>query len=61
MVFTECPKHNIALLLGFGRAMQYPSKFQNICYVFLGYLARGMEDLLNNFGHEQYPSIWVNP
>jgi hypothetical protein len=32
MVFIECPKHGIALLLGFGRVMKYLSKFQKICY-----------------------------
>ncbi len=64
MMFPECPKHGIALLLGFGKAMQYPSKFQNICYgpnVFLRYLTKGITNLLNNFGHELYPSNWVNP
>ncbi len=30
--------------------------------VFLGYLARGIASVLNNFGHEQYPSKSnVNP
>jgi hypothetical protein len=28
MVFLEYPKWGIALLAGFGRAMQYPSTFQ---------------------------------
>jgi hypothetical protein len=32
MVFIECPKHDISLLLGFGRVMKYLSKFQKICY-----------------------------
>jgi len=32
MVFIECPKQGIVLLLSFGRAIQYLSKFQNICY-----------------------------
>jgi len=32
MVFIECPKRSVALLLSFGRVMKYPSKFQKICY-----------------------------
>ncbi len=64
MVFTECPKKGIALFLSFGRAMQYPSKFQKIYYglnVFLGYLAKGIANVLNSFGHEQYLSNCINP
>ncbi len=29
--------------------------------VFLGYPARGITDVLSNFGHEQYPSNSVDP
>jgi hypothetical protein len=29
--------------------------------VFMGYSARGIANVLNNFGHEQYPSNNVNP
>jgi hypothetical protein len=29
--------------------------------VFLGYPAKGIADVLNSFGHEQYPSNNVNP
>jgi hypothetical protein len=28
--------------------------------VFLGYLMKGIADVLNNFGHEQYPSNSVD-
>jgi len=28
---------------------------------FLGYLARGIANVLSNFDHEQYPSNSVNP
>jgi hypothetical protein len=29
--------------------------------VFIGYRARGIVNVLNSFGHEQYPSISVDP
>ncbi len=45
------------MLVGFGRAMQYPSTFQVMePNVFLGYVKRGIVGVLNSFGHEHYPS-----
>jgi len=32
MVFVEYLNADIIFFLGFGRVMQYPSKFQKICY-----------------------------
>jgi hypothetical protein len=32
MVFIECPKHGLDLLLGFSKVKKYPYKFQKICY-----------------------------
>jgi len=29
--------------------------------VFLGYLAKGIANVLNSFGHQQYPSNSINP
>jgi hypothetical protein len=49
----------IIFLLGFVKAMQYPSKFQMICYGangFMGYLKRCSACELSISGHEQYPS-----
>jgi hypothetical protein len=59
MVFIEYTNEGIAFFLGFGRAMQYPFKFQ--IYVmepkgFFEYLKRGIVNALSSYGHEQYPS-----
>jgi len=53
----------IIFLIGFARAMQYPSKFQK--YViepkgFMGYPKRGSACELNSYRHEQYPSNGLN-
>jgi hypothetical protein len=32
MLFTKYPKEGIAFIIGFGKAMHYPSKFEKICY-----------------------------
>jgi hypothetical protein len=54
-MFIEYPKHGIALLLSFGKVCNTPSSFKKYIMepnVFLGYPARGIVDVLNNFGHE---------
>jgi hypothetical protein len=57
MVFIEYSNQGIALLVDFGRAMQYPFKFHIMePNVFLGCLERGTVGVLSSFGHEQYPS-----
>jgi hypothetical protein len=33
----------------------------NPMYFAMGYLAKGIVDVLNSFGHEQYPSNSINP
>jgi hypothetical protein len=61
MVFTKYPKQGIILLVGFDRAMQYPSTFQVMkANVFLGYLKGGIANVLNSFGHEQHLSNNLN-
>jgi len=49
----------ITFLLSFARVMQYPSKFQNICYGaqrFCGIPKEGSARELSTSRHEQYPS-----
>ncbi len=60
MLFTEYPKQGIALLVGFGKVMKYPSKFQNICYgvqCIYEIAWRGIAGVLTSFSHEQTPPI----
>jgi hypothetical protein len=56
MLFTEYPKQGIALLVGFGKVMKYPSKFQKICYgvqCIYGIAWRGIVGVLTSFNYEQ--------
>jgi hypothetical protein len=58
MVFIEYP---IVLLVGFGRATQYPSMFQVMePNVFMGQHVKGTTCLLCSFEDEQYPSNSVD-
>jgi hypothetical protein len=57
VVFIEYPNQSIALLVDFGRAMQYPSKFQVMePNVFLGHPEREIVGVLSSFGNEKYSS-----
>ncbi len=59
MVFIEYPKQGIGFVVSFGKVMQYPSKFQNICYgaqCIFEIPYEGIVCILNNFGYEHYPS-----
>jgi hypothetical protein len=50
MVFHEYPKQGIALLIGFNKAMQYPSTFQIMePNVFLGQLTKAIVGVLCSF------------
>jgi len=62
MVFIEYPKQGITLLVGFGRAMQYPFTFQVMePNVFMGQPMKGTSGVLCNFEDEQYLSNSVDP
>ncbi len=53
----------IAFLLGFGKAMQYPSQFQKICYEaqrIFKIRKDGNACALSSFGHEEYPIDSLN-
>jgi hypothetical protein len=53
MVFTKYPKQGIILLVGFGRAMQYPFMFQVMkANVFMGKLMKGIVSVLCSFEDE---------
>ncbi len=60
MVFADYANEGIVFFLGFGMAMQYPSKFQYIYMMepkgFMIYHKRGIAHALSNFGHKQYLS-----
>jgi hypothetical protein len=62
MVFIKYPKQGIALLVGFGKAMQYPSTFQVMePNVFLGPPMKGNGGVLCSFEDKQYPFNSINP
>ncbi len=53
----------IVFLLGFGKAMQYPSQFQKIWYEaqqIFKIRKDGNACALNSFGHEEYPTDSLN-
>jgi hypothetical protein len=53
MVFIEYPKHGIALLVGFGKALQFQVMEPN---VFIGQRMRGIVGVLCSFEYEHYLS-----
>jgi hypothetical protein len=53
----------ITFILGFGRVMQYPSKFQKICYETQRISRIHKESnacAWSSFGHEEYPIDSLN-
>jgi hypothetical protein len=52
--------YDIACFLGFVGVMQYPPKFQNICYGTQRSYERGNACELNSYEHEQYPFDSLN-